>query len=258
MVKMIFLKFLRDILVTFLIVNGSSAKSTRKDSYLMALDKTRLEKNRREDTNVFPVYGAPVSSSYGPPTTETSYKPPAVPHSTYESVAPESFTPAESYSPPSSSFAPSYSPSYSPAISHSGYHYSSPSHSYETPYSSYHPHIHYKPYPPPVYGPPPTEMMTTMMPTNGEPHKNGDMWLWEKITQKIIKKIDLFSMTRIFLKIIIFKKIVKFIALICLLFFIPSLKDKDHGSGEDERNFGQFRLDKNGRYQINSMYFGSV
>lgn len=46
-------------------------------------------------------------------------------------------------------------------------------------------------------------------------------WLFDNFS----KKFDLLLMTKILLKLIIFKKIVKFIALVCLLFFIPALKD---------------------------------
>ena len=52
-----------------------------------------------------------------------------------------------------------------------------------------------------------------------------------------MKKFDLILMSKILLKLIIFKKIIKFIGLICLLMFIPVLKKKfeEHtGDGEDE------------------------
>lgn len=59
-------------------------------------------------------------------------------------------------------------------------------------------------------------------------------WLFDKFS----KKTDLLLMTKILLKIIIFKKIVKFIALVCLLFFIPALKDENSNTEEkkDGRN----------------------
>lgn len=57
------------------------------------------------------------------------------------------------------------------------------------------------------------------------------------IFDKFAKKTDLLFMAKVLLKIIIFKKIVKFIALICLLFFIPAIKDdSDDDKKEDSRN----------------------
>lgn len=55
-----------------------------------------------------------------------------------------------------------------------------------------------------------------------------------------MKKFDLILMSKILLKLIIFKKIVKFIGIICLLLFIPVLKKKfeehtDDGEEEEER-----------------------
>lgn len=60
-------------------------------------------------------------------------------------------------------------------------------------------------------------------------------WLFDKFS----KKTDLVLLTKILLKLIIFKKIVKFIALVCLLFFIPALKDEnaDTDDKKDARNF---------------------
>lgn len=59
------------------------------------------------------------------------------------------------------------------------------------------------------------------------------------IFDKFAKKTDLLFMAKVLLKIIIFKKIVKFIALICLLFFIPAIKDDsatDDDKKDDSRN----------------------
>ena len=54
-----------------------------------------------------------------------------------------------------------------------------------------------------------------------EKKKEPQFWLFDNFA----KKTDLLLMTKILLKIIIFKKIVKFIALVCLLFFVPTLND---------------------------------
>lgn len=67
-------------------------------------------------------------------------------------------------------------------------------------------------------------------------------WLFDKFS----KKTDLVLLTKVLLKIIIFKKIVKFIALVCLLFFIPAFKDENAETEEkDARNldvYGEFAL----------------
>lgn len=47
-------------------------------------------------------------------------------------------------------------------------------------------------------------------------------WLLDKFKFKL----DLFTIGKILIKLIIFKKIVKFIALICLLLFLPKLQAK--------------------------------
>ncbi|CAD6995473.1 unnamed protein product [Ceratitis capitata] len=43
--------------------------------------------------------------------------------------------------------------------------------------------------------------------------------------EKLKKKINLFTIGKIILKLLIFKKIIKFIGVICLLLFLPKLKD---------------------------------
>ncbi|RZC39825.1 transferrin, partial [Asbolus verrucosus] len=64
----------------------------------------------------------------------------------------------------------------------------------------------------PAYGPP--------APVYGAPH--GMLGLLDKF--KI--KLDLFTLGKILLKIVLFKKTVSFIAILCLLLFLPSLKHK--------------------------------
>lgn len=66
-------------------------------------------------------------------------------------------------------------------------------------------------------------------------------WLFDKFS----KKVDLVLLTKILLKLIIFKKVVKFIALVCLLFFIPAIKED---SDKEERNVGS--LDIYGEYLL--------
>ncbi|XP_062539682.1 uncharacterized protein LOC134207787 [Armigeres subalbatus] len=84
--------------------------------------------------------------------------------------------------------------------------------------------------PQPVYGPPPPQPMT-----HGTPHMSPESWLFSKLKMKL----NWFTLAKILLKIVIFKKIVKFLALLCLLFFIPTLKpaesDSDHSDDESRR-----------------------
>lgn len=62
-----------------------------------------------------------------------------------------------------------------------------------------------------------------------------EKWLLEKIKFKV----DFYTIGKILLKLVIFKKIVKFIGIICLLLFLPTLKkklgmgDKDHHSSDE-------------------------
>lgn len=58
-------------------------------------------------------------------------------------------------------------------------------------------------------------------------------WLFDKFS----KKVNLITMTQILLKLIILKKIIKFIALTCLLFFIPTYNDPNKISRSEARDF---------------------
>lgn len=139
-------------------------------------------------------YGPP-SSEYGPPSSE--YGPP---------ITSEYGAPASSYGPPSSSYGPP-SPSYGSPPSSS---YGPPSH---PPFD-----LHYGPRPINVYnyGPSPQKFPIVHSAPRVE------HWLLDKFKFKL----DLFTIGKILLKLIIFKKIIKFIALICLLLFLPRLQNK--------------------------------
>lgn len=56
------------------------------------------------------------------------------------------------------------------------------------------------------------------------------------LLHKIKTKINLFTIGKIILKLLIFKKIVKFIGVICLLLFLPKLKDmfKEEPSSDED------------------------
>ncbi|XP_055523689.1 uncharacterized protein LOC129717649 [Wyeomyia smithii] len=89
--------------------------------------------------------------------------------------------------------------------------------------------------PKPVYGPA-TPVYSPPTPAgNGVPYLSPESWLLSKLKLKF----SWFTLAKILLKLVIFKKIVKFIALLCLLFFIPTLKpsesDNNQNGGDDYR-----------------------
>jgi hypothetical protein len=94
--------------------------------------------------------------------------------------------------------------------------YGTPSHTPAT--ASYYPH--------PSYGPPTSPSYPTYYPTAPQYHHEVDQKSHESFFIKIIKKFDLVLLSKILLKLIVFKKIIKFIAVICLLLFLPALKKK--------------------------------
>ncbi|XP_065080951.1 uncharacterized protein LOC135703608 [Ochlerotatus camptorhynchus] len=128
--------------------------------------------------------------------------------------------PREDYSNvPSSSYEYSLAPSNT---------YGAPSNSYGAPQKSV-----YGP-PKPVYGPPQPVYGPPALMNHGKPYMSPESWLLNKLKMKF----NWFTLAKILLKIVIFKKIVKFLALLCLLFFIPTLKpsesDSDHSGGDNE------------------------
>lgn len=147
--------------------------------------------------------------------------------------------PTSSYNIPSSSYgspASSYGSSYGSSVSS----YGSPGTSSYYPSPSYGPATSYNQSP--SYGPPsshyPSTTVIHQMPTMPEAQKSSHS---EWFLAKIMKKFDLILVSKILLKLIIFKKIVKFIGIICLLMFIPILKKKfeehagDSSEEEEER-----------------------
>ncbi|XP_045468987.1 actin cytoskeleton-regulatory complex protein PAN1-like [Harmonia axyridis] len=183
----------------------SEERKIEPDSFLKAYEDTKNlnsrissvpKGNRREIDTGYPgsgpgpQYGAPVyvpQKSYGPPV--PSYGPP-------EPI----------YGPPvHSEPKPIYGP---PVHSQPQPVYGPPQPVYGPPQPVYGP-------PQPVYGPPPPAF-------NGIPYS-----LIEGIFDKFKYKLDLFTIGKIILKLVIFKKIVSFIGILCLLLFIPSLKNKN-------------------------------
>lgn len=87
----------------------------------------------------------------------------------------------------------------------------------------------------------------------------AELSVFEKF-ERFKNNVDLLFMTKVILKILVFKKIVKFIALVCLLFFLPAINDnsdeasrnlKHHGNSTSEwqikiRSFFILRQSENG------------
>ncbi|XP_031620352.1 uncharacterized protein LOC116338920 isoform X2 [Contarinia nasturtii] len=163
-------------------------KRTDQDSYIDALHKTHAEDSLHYNSiSSHPGYSyGPPSTEYGPPSSE--YGPP-VPSPSYGPVSTE-------YGPPVPS--PSYGP---PSFS---YQYGPPSYQGSRPINVYN------------YGPAPPKFPVV----HSSPR--DEHWLFDKFKFKL----DLFTIGKILIKLIIFKKIVKFIALICLLLFLPRLQTK--------------------------------
>uniref|UniRef100_A0A1B0FQY8 Uncharacterized protein n=1 Tax=Glossina morsitans morsitans TaxID=37546 RepID=A0A1B0FQY8_GLOMM len=126
-------------------------------------------------------------------------------------------TSAPAYGPPAPDYGPP-SPSYGP-----------PHLNYGPPPSSYGPpHPNYGP-PQTSYGPPPP-LYYKPMPFPSDPRDHY------ALLAKLKTKLNLFTIGKILLKLLIFKKVIKFIGLICLLLFLPKLKDmfKEDTSTEEE------------------------
>lgn len=70
------------------------------------------------------------------------------------------------------------------------------------------------------YGPPAQNLQVFY----GVPH--AMISIWDKVWEKIKWKLDLLTLGKILLKLVIFKKIVSFIAILFLLLFIPAFKKK--------------------------------
>lgn len=119
--------------------------------------------------------------------------------------------------------------------------------SYNPPAPQYGPPPNYSPnYGPPQYGPPAPHYGPPNHhygPIHPEPVHGIPYSLIENLLDKFKFKLDLFTLGKILLKLVIFKKIVSLIAILCLLLFIPSLKhhEQDHedeGGMDEMRKFG--------------------
>ncbi|XP_043265532.1 uncharacterized protein LOC122405095 isoform X2 [Colletes gigas] len=165
-------------------------------------------------------FGGP-QNSYGPPQPpQSSYGPPQMPQSTYGPPQP-----------PQSSYGPPQPPRISYGPPSNGY-YGDPSG------GSYLP-------PQQAYGPPSNVYGASVPYGNGVPHgmaESSHLGLPSiDFSWPFALKLNAFTLAKILLKLVIFKMIVKFIAVICLLLFIPKLEiKKDKGDMEDEgRHFSK-------------------
>ncbi|XP_063220700.1 cbp/p300-interacting transactivator 4-like [Bacillus rossius redtenbacheri] len=199
---------------------GSQQESQRRDSYLEAYEDSHgLDDSDNEvEFEPSPAYHSPSHPPHYPPARPSysthpspSYSPPTP---SYGPPTPSHGPPKPAYGPPSPSYSPtpSYgppSPSYGPPTPSS---YGLPSPSYSPPTPSYRP-------PSPSYGPPSGHAYS---PAYGAPFS---------ILTGLLEKLDIHTILSIVLKVTIFKLIVKFIAILCLLLFIPKFeKISDAGS----------------------------
>lgn len=158
-------------------------------------------------------YGPP--SIYGPPKSSNGYKP----SSDYK--PPNGYEISNGYD-LTNGFESSNGPN--------KHHYGPPSNIYGPPNNNYGP-------PNGNYGPPVYGMPHSMM----------------GILEKFMFKLDLFTIGKILLKIVIFKKIVSLIAILCLLLFIPTLKSKkDEPMMDDARKFN------NGKNRCFLLYYSHI
>ncbi|KAH1022778.1 hypothetical protein HUJ04_012123 [Dendroctonus ponderosae] len=126
------------------------------------------------------------------------------------------------YGPPSPQYGPP-SPQYGPPSPQ----YGPPSPQYGPPAPHYGPSYGSFAEPTPQYGPPAQNLQVFY----GVPH--AMISIWDKVWEKVKWKLDLLTFGKILLKLIIFKKIVSFIAILFLLLFIPSFKKKKGFFSED-------------------------
>ncbi|KOB74677.1 Ribonuclease [Operophtera brumata] len=238
--------------------NGTKSSTLKTDTYLEAYSKSRIEAEKakqgviivtakdgekkisnRDDSyssgyDYTPSYSSSDSGFSSGPTSysgSSSY----LPSSSYSSP-PVNFesditynSPPNSYGPPSNSYGPpakSYGP---PAPS-----YGAPPQTYGPPSQNYGPPI-YKPLAP-VYGPP--------KPSYGVPYTApGIGGFGMGLLEKLHLKLDILTIAKLFLKFLIFKKIVTMIAVVCFLLVIPKLikfkkGDNDGNYDGEDRTFG--------------------
>lgn len=66
----------------------------------------------------------------------------------------------------------------------------------------------------------------------------AELSMFEKF-ERFKNNVDLLFMTKVILKILVFKKIIKFIALVCLLFFLPTINDNSVDASRNLKHRGK-------------------
>ncbi|XP_055916163.1 uncharacterized protein LOC129949004 [Eupeodes corollae] len=176
---------------------------------------------------------------------------PANNEDTYLQAFQNSHQPSDLYGPP-----PGYN--YEPQIQQPQQEYGPPQPVYGPPQPEYGPPPHAE------YGPPPQTEYVNHPPSviyheypkpQSIPYNHHQVSLPEWLLGKLKLKLNIFTLGKILLKLIIFKKIVKFIGVICLLLFLPKLgalfkmdEPADSGdagdSGDASIEMREFRTDR--------------
>lgn len=215
-------------------IKREAPKNHTMDSYLAALSESQ---------------GA--ASRYDPPEPTNGYKNSPPHHDGYEHYEEEdsSYGPPQGYQPskPDHGEASSYGPPH-------GYQPSKPDHGevssygppqgYQPSKPSYHtPSIPYGPPSPMTYLPPSNPMQPT--PFYGIPFAASHSMVMSALQNLMPKGIDLEMVFKLLLKFVLFKMIVKFIAVTCLLLAYPLFQSKnkeDDAMDEDEEKRRQFEV----------------
>ncbi|XP_048515949.1 uncharacterized protein LOC105684158 isoform X1 [Athalia rosae] len=256
----------------------SHTSKDQKEGIVHSDVRPKVPKIFRRDYHEGPVYRPLDSDRYNPPSTNPasaygapSYEGPTAPAPTQPTFFP---TPSNSFSLPEQSSFESFSPSTGYGTPQSGYEspqptYGTPKPSYGIPQQSYGPpqipQSNYGP-PSPAYGVPHTQNVYGMTaaggyaplqgPQQGETRGYGPPSPYAlpglpslptlpmiDFTWPFALKLNAFTIAKILLKLVIFKMIVKFIAVICLLLFIPKLEigKKDSEKNDDDEEGRAFQ-----------------
>ncbi|XP_075975264.1 uncharacterized protein LOC142975979 [Anticarsia gemmatalis] len=245
--------------------NGTKASLQKTDTYLDAYSKSRVEAEKAKqgvviitakdgekkisnrDDSYHPGYdysppsssdsfSSSGSSSFSGPSASNSYLPPSTSYGSPVKFEPEITynAPPNTYGPPAQTYGPP-AQTYGPPVQT----YGPPAQTYGPPAQSYGPPVHKPlppPLPPPIYGPP-------LKPSYGVPYTAPALGFLDKLAFKL----DILTIAKLVLKLLIFKKLVTMLAVVCMLMVIPKLVSfkKDPPSGntdEEDRSLGDKRV----------------
>lgn len=230
--------------------NGTKTNSQKTDTYLDAYSKSRIEAEKAKQGVVIVTAkdGEKIitnrDDSYQP-----SYEYSAPYHAADSGFSSSGFSSqgpsaSNNYLPPSSYGTPIKYPDSHAAVNN----YGPPAHTYGPPAQNYGPPVQNYGPPPSNYGPP---IQKPLAPIYGPPIKPFFNVPYTApglgFLDKLSLKLDILTIAKIMLKLLIFKKIVSMLAVVCLLLFIPKLIHFKKGGNnnyndEEDRKFG----DKNG------------